>query len=129
MTKIAILYARLFLLGVGILLVSITSGEVVLSVVGKDSIACCKHDAVHAEWVIREWGGGVELVWIEVHDLGRLIPVSRFDLFQIGPSELEPSISLETLDSISQTLQRLHSVIQSREYGAFDTPEIQTVGA
>eukprot|EP00903_Cladosiphon_okamuranus_P018769 g17268.t2 len=80
----------------------------------------------------REWRGGMELVWLEVFDLGRSMPVSRFDLFQIGPSEIsprevEPSMSLETFDSGSEMLQRLHSVIQSRDYGPFDTPEVQTV--
>lgn len=126
--KIPIFYARL-LLGTVLLLASITRGDVALSVLGKrNSSTACKHDAVHAEWVIREWRGGAELVWLEVYDLVRSIPVSRFDLFQIGPSELEPSMSLETLDSGSETLQRLHSTIQCREYGPFDTPEIRTVG-
>lgn len=123
--KIAIFYARL-LLGTALLLAS-SFGEVALSVGGKgNSSTACKHDAVHAEWVVKEWRRSVELVWIEVYDLGRSIPVSRFDLFQI-PSELEPSLSRETLDSNSETLQRLHSVIQSREYGPFDTPEVRTV--
>lgn len=129
MMKTAIFDTRLLLGVVLILIASTTRGEVALSVAGKgESSTACKHDAVHAEWVIKEWRGSMELVWIEVHDLGGSVPVSRFDLFQVGPSELEPSTSLETLDSVSETLQRLHSVIQSREYGPFDTPEIRTVG-
>lgn len=127
MMKIAMFYARL-LLGTALLLAS-SLGDVALSVVGKrnSSTTACKHDAVRAEWVVNEWREGVELIWIEVYDLGRSIPVSRFDLFQISPSELEPSLSLETLDSDSETLQRLHSVVQSREYGPFVTPEVRTV--
>lgn len=127
--RIMKIYARLLLGTILLLLACVARGEVALSVVGRDSSTACTHDAVHAEWVVKEWRGGTELVWIEVHDLGRSTPVSRLDLFQIGPNEVEPSMSLETLDPVSETLQRLHSVIQSRAYGALETPEIRTVGS
>lgn len=127
--KTSIFYARLLFGKVILLLASAgTHGDVVISVAGKrDSSTACTHDAVHAEWVIGEWRGGTELVWIEVHDVGRSIPVGRWDLFQIRPSEVEPSMSLETLGPVPETFERLHSVIQSREYGPLDTPDVRTV--
>lgn len=117
------------LLGTVLLLTSVTHGEVELSVVGRrDSSTACTHDAVRVEWVVEEWRGVVELVWIEVHDLGISLPVGRFDLFQIDPSGLEPSVTLARHDPVSEKLQWMHSIINSRDYGLLDTPEIRTVG-
>lgn len=87
----------------------------------------CTMEAVRIEWAIPEWTGAPELIWVEIHELGTLKPVGRFDLFQSGQSDREPSSSFATLDSQPETLQRLHSVIQSDDYGPFDTPEVQKV--
>ncbi len=87
----------------------------------------CTMEAVRIEWAITAWTGEPDLVWVEIHELGTLKPVSRFDLFQSGQSDREPSSSFATLDSQPETLQRLHSVIQSDDYGPFDTPEVQKV--
>jgi len=87
----------------------------------------CTMEAVRVEWALTEWTGDPDLIWVEMHEVGRSNPVSRFDLFQPGQSDREPSSSFATLDSQPETLQRLHSVIQSDDYGPFDIPEVQKV--
>ena len=87
----------------------------------------CTLDAVRVEWALQDWTGDPDLIWVEMHELSRSNPVSRFDLFQFGQSDREPSSSLASLDSQPEKLQRLHSVIHSDEYGPFDTPEVQKV--
>lgn len=99
----------------------------------------CVKDAVRVEWKLSDWGGETGLVWIDVQ---RLNPssatphhhrVARFDVFQYGYEHDEyngvgePSPSLEQVHPVPKSLERLHSLIQSRHDGPFKTPDIETV--
>lgn len=100
----------------------------------------CVKDAVRVEWKLTDWGGETDLVWIDVQ---RLNPssgtpqhrVARFDVFQYGYRHEndedngagEPSPSLEQVHPVPKSLERLHSLIQSRQDGPFKTPDIETV--
>ena len=101
----------------------------------------CVKDAVRVHWRLSNWGSETELVWIDVQ---RLNPssgtpdhdrVARFDVFQYGYDHEhdehnrmgEPSPSLELVHPVHKSLERVHSLIQSRHDGPFKTPDIKTV--
>ncbi|CAM9786004.1 unnamed protein product, partial [Ectocarpus sp. 4 AP-2014] len=84
-------------------------------------------DAVLIKWEVGDGGGGGELVWIEVHDVSSISkPIARFDLFQYGHKGGQPSPSLQIVQKVPESLQMMHSVIQSWDHGAFKIPEVRT---
>lgn len=100
----------------------------------------CVKDAVRVHWRLSDWAGETELVWIDVQRLnpGSGTPhdrVARFDVFQYGYEHEhdeynwigEPSPSLEQVRPVHKSLERIHSLIQSRHDGPFKTPDIETV--
>lgn len=120
-------YVKLLLFGAGAHLHAVTRADVVLSTTSKGSRVCC-HDEVHITWVVANWRGGGDLVWVEVRDITKSnLAVGRFDLFQHGHSGREPSAALAVLDPVPKMLQRLHSVIHCWDYGSFKTPEVRKV--
>lgn len=93
------------------------------------SSGICVQDAVVIAWVVDNWTRGTELVWIEVRD-ERDAVIARFDLYQaraLASGDPEPSSSLETVDAVPATLEMLHSVIHSWDYGEFKIPNVRTV--
>ena len=88
----------------------------------------CVQDAVVVTWAVSNWTWGTELVWIEVRDpVGAAI--ARFDLFQArvpGAGEASSS-SLEIVDAVPKTLEMVHSVIHSLDYGVSKIPHVRTV--
>lgn len=98
----------------------------------------CVNDAVEVDWKVADWSATREdLVWIEVQNLSSggsststsspSSPVARFDVFQYGQNNGEPSATLEVVDFVPKTLERLHSVIQCRHDGPFKTPDVRKV--
>lgn len=101
----------------------------------------CAKDAVHVVWTVREWSGGTELVWIDVHDTSRIVnnsnntgsntsstQVARFDVFQYDAQVPRgSSSSLNAVGAVPHSLKRLHSVIHCRQDGPYKTPGIRTV--
>lgn len=119
-------HTKLLTLG-GAYLSGVTRAHVALSTTSPGSSVCC-HDKVHIAWVVADWSGGGELVWVEVQDVSRSnIAVGRFDLFQYGRSVREPSAALAVLDPVPKMLQRVHSVIHCWDHGPFKTPGVRRV--
>lgn len=111
----------------------------------------CVQDAVLVEWKLNNLGVETELVWIDVQQRLNFNPagssgtapsqhrVARFDVFQYGYDYEdgendkyngvlgEAAPSLEQVHPVPKSLERLHSLIQSRHDGPFKTPDIQTV--
>ncbi|CAM9568879.1 unnamed protein product [Scytosiphon promiscuus] len=88
----------------------------------------CVQDAVDLTWAVNEWSWRTELIWIEVlNESGAA--TARFDLFQaraLGGEESSSSLETVLVDGVPKTLEMMHSVIQSWDYGVFKTPNVQT---
>lgn len=89
----------------------------------------CVKDAVDIAWCLDEWEGGTELIWIEVQDLAQDRTVSRFDIFQYGHIDRDLSPSLDAVEAVPKSLERLHSIIHCLQDGPFKTPSVETVSA
>lgn len=91
----------------------------------------CVNERVDIEWMLDDWDGGSELLWISVQDLHLNQTVARFDVFQYASMSdhhlLELSSTLELIDRIPESLQRSHSIIHCRLDGPSKVPKIRTV--
>lgn len=96
----------------------------------------CVNDRVRVDWVLGEWSSS-ERVGVEVQNLQQNMTVARFDVFQydLGSSSSsnstgesgEFSSSLEVVDRVPRSLERVHAPIHCLLDGPSKIPKIRAV--